>query len=257
VNVNSEFLYPKEDLTHSKIHLLLDLSLLDSVICLGDTAFLSFETTNAVSYFWNPVDMSDSLTFVPIEAQSYTYSLTAVDSSGCENKKSVELVVLPHPTIASSFITPENLGSDGAIDITVEGGSPEYLFDWDIDESGDFDDEEDINDLNAGIYTVIIADSNGCQVTVSFEVGNLLSSPLLETETIQIYPNPAQDWMSINLNGNFSLELFDNLGNLIQFGENYLSNVNLDLSHLPNGHYHLRIYSGELTYNYQFIKQAP
>lgn len=52
--------------------------------------------------------------------------------------------------------------NDGAIDITVSGGSPPYTFAW---SNGSFD--EDISNLVAGTYAVDIADANNCTTSLS------------------------------------------------------------------------------------------
>lgn len=59
---------------------------------------------------------------------------------------------------------------DGAIDIDVSGGTPDYLFDWDNDGTGDFDDMEDLFSLAAGSYEVSVEDANGCKTTAVFEL---------------------------------------------------------------------------------------
>lgn len=59
---------------------------------------------------------------------------------------------------------------DGAIDITVSGGAPDYVFDWDNDGTGDFDDTEDLSGLSAGSYEVVVEDANGCESTAVFEL---------------------------------------------------------------------------------------
>ena len=52
---------------------------------------------------------------------------------------------------------------DGAIDITVTGGNVPYSFDWSEDGVGDFNDPEDITNLSAGTYTVVVRDVKGCE----------------------------------------------------------------------------------------------
>lgn len=57
-------------------------------------------------------------------------------------------------------------GSDGAIDITVVGGTEPYTYSWSNGET-----TEDINDLEVGNYTVTVIDSKGLQGSRSFTVG--------------------------------------------------------------------------------------
>ena len=57
---------------------------------------------------------------------------------------------------------------DGWIDLDISGGTPPYTYNW-IGPEGVMGNQEDIFDLPAGTYSVIITDTNGCQLFSSFE----------------------------------------------------------------------------------------
>ncbi len=64
------------------------------------------------------------------------------------------------PLITASLTSPScNGDTDGNIDLTVSGGTLPYTFDWSTGES-----TEDISNLAAGIYDVILSDASGCTV---------------------------------------------------------------------------------------------
>ena len=69
--------------------------------------------------------------------------------------------------------------ADGFIDITVFGGTPPYLFDWDFDGTGDFDDEEDLDSLVAGNYVITVMDANGLFRCLNIRVPQLAIEPPL------------------------------------------------------------------------------
>ena len=53
-----------------------------------------------------------------------------------------------------------NGGTNGAIDVTVSGGTGPYTYDW-SDLSGT-DNAEDRSGLTAGMYSVIVTDAHDC-----------------------------------------------------------------------------------------------
>lgn len=53
------------------------------------------------------------------------------------------------------------ISTDGAVDITVNGGVPPYIFDWSNDGVGDFDDAEDLTTTVTGTYFVTVEDNCG------------------------------------------------------------------------------------------------
>lgn len=75
----------------------------------------------------------------------------------------------------SAIITEEEcVGSDsGVLDITVEGGSGNYLFDWENDDTGEMFSTEDLNGVPAGTYKLTVCDvpnPNICHDTI-FTIG--------------------------------------------------------------------------------------
>ena len=74
-------------------------------------------------------------------------------------------------------------GNDGLIDLTVANGVEPYTFDWDNDGTGD-NDPEDLTNLSAGTYSVIITDANGCTQTSSATITQDVQPP---PPTIECY----------------------------------------------------------------------
>ncbi|MEE2931540.1 MAG: gliding motility-associated C-terminal domain-containing protein [Bacteroidota bacterium] len=59
--------------------------------------------------------------------------------------------------------------NDGTIDLTINGGYPPYNISWNGPNSFSSN-NEDINQLSGGIYSVLIADSNNCSVFYNIQV---------------------------------------------------------------------------------------
>lgn len=94
-----------------------------------------------------------------------TYTVTVTDQGGCIAQLTV---TVDEPLELAGIIDPLNIScvgeNDGVLDLSVSGGTPPYLFDWDNDGTGDNDDPEDLSNLAPGVYNLLITDDNGCSV---------------------------------------------------------------------------------------------
>lgn len=160
----------------------------------------------------------------------------------------VQLNVSPGMTLTGTS-TDEMLGSDGAIDLTVSGGTAPYTYDWNNDGSGDFDDPQDLSGLSSGTYWITVMDAAGCRDSTSFFVGSQVGiAEGSGIEQVQLFPNPSDGLITIqsevDLEG--SLSVLDVSGKVV-YGEqlNGLSTVGIDLSLLQAGYYFLVIESDE------------
>jgi len=100
-----------------------------------------------------------------------TYYLTVTDAANCSKTDSFTVSEPPALTIAIDNITNVkcNSGTDGAVDISVGGGTPGYTYNW--TGPGTYaSTNEDISGLQAGTYYVTATDNNGCQITDSATV---------------------------------------------------------------------------------------
>lgn len=104
------------------------------------------------------------------------YSVTVTDFLGCTATATAEIF---EPAELIVDATSDDVdcfgGSSGEIDLTVTGGTPGYLFDWDYDGTGDNDDPEDPTGLPAGTHSVTVTDANGCTATATVDVMEPLS----------------------------------------------------------------------------------
>lgn len=114
-----------------------------------------------------------------------TYTVTVTDAGGCTETASF-LVVEPNCNLMLTAVaTPAscNAGTNGAIDLTVSGGSEPYGYDWSNDGPESFNnDPQDLMGLPAGSYTVTVEDNNGCTATLTTMVSqptalNLIGTP--------------------------------------------------------------------------------
>lgn len=112
------------------------------------------------TYAWTPpAGTGATLTSLPAN----TYSVTVTDLNGCKASQSVTLtepsaLTISHVATSSSC----NTIPDGAIDVTVGGGTLPYVFQW---SGGSTATTEDLVNVLSGSYTVTVTDMHGCRIT--------------------------------------------------------------------------------------------
>ena len=119
-----------------------------------------------------------------------TYNVTVTSCSGAASQTQSFTVEEPGAALAISNAQITNVqcagDTNGAIDLTITGGSPGYTFNW--SNNAPVDDSEDQSNLAAGTYSVTITDANGCTLaSPSYTV----SAPAAINVTDVITTNPT------------------------------------------------------------------
>ncbi|MBI4649578.1 MAG: SprB repeat-containing protein, partial [Bacteroidia bacterium] len=132
--------------------------------CDGDATVTINGGTLPYEYLWNDTLAQTTLTAVGLCAGDYT--VTVFDSIGCQ---SFDIITITEPAAINSTHTATMVscfgGSNGAIDIDISGGTPEYSYLWPDSTIAD-----SISELAAGIYVATITDANGCTLTDITEI---------------------------------------------------------------------------------------
>jgi concanavalin A-like lectin/glucanase superfamily protein/MBG domain-containing protein/type IX secretion system substrate protein/SprB-like repeat protein len=167
-----------------------------------------------------------------------TYTVTITDGNSC----SVSLTeTITEPTLIEVIASTTDVvaGNDGAADITVTGGTGAYTFSW-----SNGADTEDLANVAAGTYTVTVTDENGCSVSQTVEVGDIITGVEdVEATMMQVYPNPVSDYLSLEddfTGGKVEIQLVNILGVrvLTQQFENVASkSIELSVTNLKAGQY--------------------
>ena len=114
------------------------------------------------------------------------------------------------------------------------------------------------------LVTVTANDGKGGEAVISFRVTvhNVVTGIDLEEKfQLSLYPNPTQDYLSIDLPKNddqYSFRIFSLSGTefpVITRQEIFQQSITLDVSTLPSGIYFLNLSVREKTWNERFIKQ--
>ena len=141
-----------------------------SVVC-GFDGCLQVNAPAAVSYQWTTLNgVSVGNTPQVCSLPGGTYIVTVRDAQGCANIDTVTLGGVTPLFLADSLLTsPSCFGdSDGSIAIDVQGGNPNYLYNW----TPGGQNTAVIFAIPAGTYTVTVRDSRGCSMVRTFVLTN-------------------------------------------------------------------------------------
>jgi gliding motility-associated-like protein len=135
------------------------------------------DSNTVYTYSWSTLDGSglDPNSEDQTGLSAGTYTIVATDTNGCAITQDVEItqpnVLDITETISdyNGFQISEAGENDGSIDITVSGGTSNYTYEWSTQNgSGLSINSEDQSGLTAGVYTVLITDSNNCQISKTY-----------------------------------------------------------------------------------------
>ena len=143
------------------------MSTVTNVICFGQsTGRIDLSVTGGTApyaFLWNNGSTTEDL----INIVAGTYSAVVTDSKGCTI--TIEEVVTQPATALSGTVAITNVlcfgGTTGAVNLTITGGTSPYSFVWNNGAS-----TEDLLNVPAGFYSVIITDANGCNASVDGSV---------------------------------------------------------------------------------------
>ncbi|MCP4441313.1 MAG: T9SS type A sorting domain-containing protein [Aureispira sp.] len=190
------------------------LALIDSTyLCDTTNSWITTYAPNGqwpFSYQWSDGSTNDFIN----NPSPGTYGCTLTDANGCIGTTSIVVPTLSSPINASYTVTDASCGlNNGAIDLTVSGGSGAYTYYWYNPISGTT--TQDPSGLAAGTYAVWIGDGTGCGKYVSGIVvngGNASISTSTTattcganngsaTATVTGMTNPTISWSGIGVAG--------------------------------------------------------
>ncbi len=170
--------------------------------CGNDTGSVSVnitDATNPIIYNWtfNGSDFSNADNLENLAAG--TYILEAIDGAGCTLLDTSVLVYPNLPTLSTSVTNTQCSTSTGAIDLTVNGGSPNYTYYWTF-EGDTISNNQDLSSLAFGCYNVNVVDANGCEVSAQACILNQ-NAPVISFEVVQPSCNLDNGSITANLTG--------------------------------------------------------
>ncbi len=112
----------------------------------------------------------------------------------------------------------------------------------------------------SGVYTVSIVNAGGCPITVKARAHIATGIDEMNAiQMVQVYPNPATDHTTVDLtalNGHVEVELYNVIGVKVQqYQTEGGKKLQLNLSQLPRGMYHVRIMANSQKMTKQLVLQ--
>jgi gliding motility-associated-like protein len=194
--------------------------------------------TTPYSYMWSDGSTNQNL----IGVSAGTYSVTVTDANGCTASMPGLAISQPGASLSATVTSTQNVactgGGNGAIDITVSGGTTPYNFVWSNGATS-----EDISNLATGTYTVTITDDNGCDFTLSENVGQPASNLATSIQNVQHVDCFSNATGSIDLNAS---------GGTLPYTFNWSNGATSeDISGLTSGIYTVTVTDANGCYNIQ------
>ncbi len=143
------------------------------------------------SYNWSTGETSQSI----VINQSGDYTVNTIDNQGCSGNSSVQ-ILFPEAMVLDISKTNAIGQNLGAIDLTVSGGTPPYTFAWSNGETS-----EDLFDLSADTYTIVVTDSHGCTAQTSVIID--WTEPADLTFEHGVIDAVTETWQTVNLSNTY------------------------------------------------------
>ncbi|HHM20996.1 MAG TPA: T9SS type A sorting domain-containing protein, partial [Bacteroidetes bacterium] len=199
----------------------------------------------AVTFLWNTGATLDSLTGLP----AGTYAVTVTDVEGCTGVAFAAIGQPDNIIINLDQITPATgNNADGAIEISVFGGTGDFSFEWYLNNEL-ISQEEDPTGLVAGVYFLLFTDANGCQTVFNIEVESVTTAQERNLlRHIRLTPNPTPGPFVLVLDlpriREATVEILDVSGKIILSKKITNGRHNFNLTNHPAGVYLLQIQIG-------------
>ena len=138
-----------------------------SVIATGGT----LQNDSDYSYAWDNSGSFQQLTNILTNQEAGDYTVTVTDDNGCQQSKTINLPL--QPTFESTTLSTSTScyqGADGSATVNLSGGYAPYSHSWTYNNGNTVSTSTSsasytIANVPYGIYSVLIVDGNGCDIS--------------------------------------------------------------------------------------------
>lgn len=221
-----------------------------SPLCSGLTMSLTNGSTGAINYTWTFSGGTPTISTVANPTVAFAtagiHTITLLASNPSYSATLTRTVDITANTLAPA-ITTTNSGcgtcSTGIAQVNLLGGTAPYTYTW-LPTGGN---SPLAQNLAPGCYTVNMKDAAMCAAStttcIDFFTGlNLLSA---NPSLLAIYPNPAQQQVTVNYPGTFSCMLYDLTGKQVLIKKDIQASAVLNLEKISKGVYLLEVENAE------------
>lgn len=220
----------------------------EPIACHGSSTVLEASAVGGngeYTYHWNTIDPSNVVAGV--------YEMSVTDQLGCTAST---IFVIDQPSEIAVDIETTPLTNDlmGTITMNIAGGTPPFNI-ITFGPSGYTNNASEQSNLDAGLYTWIVVDANGCSLSGSTEIEDetIDVSELYGTD-IKIYPIPTHDVLNITSQCELKkVVVFASDGKILAHHLPNRFQLAIDLSDFPQGIYFLEINDLCGTYSRKFV----
>lgn len=161
------------------------------------------------------------------------YSFVFTDVNGCSTNGSAT-VTEPQAIVLETFVIDAQDGVGGTIVIFAAGAVNPLV----TTVNGEIISGGIAEDLPPGIYEIIVTDAQGCSNSTTVEVQNIVNiDELQRAQQIRIFPNPASDYVTIELDHkalNLTLTTYDLTGRMVEINNyNHVDVITRELELTP------------------------
>lgn len=119
-----------------------------------------------------------------------TYTVTVTDATGCSVSTTFVVAEEIIPVTLSGNTTDVLCfgNATGAIDLTVDTGSPGYTYNWQPAQPGNL---QDLNNIASGEYKLTVTDAKGCTSAVAFTITQPAAASTLNCDQSQTVSAPG------------------------------------------------------------------